>query len=86
AQLLKAGQASQINVQPVGTGPFMFKSYAKDDVLRMTANPDYWGCHQPTPALVFSISREPNVRVQKIAAGECHVSAALRDVDIATLA
>ncbi|MCY4756526.1 ABC transporter substrate-binding protein [Pelomonas aquatica] len=86
AQLLKAGQASQINVQPVGTGPFMFKSYAKDDVLRMTANPDYWGGHQPTPALVFSISREPNVRVQKIAAGECHVAAALRDVDIATLA
>lgn len=86
SQLLKAGQASQINVQPVGTGPFMFKSYAKDDVLRMTANPDYWGGHQPTPALVFSISREPNVRVQKIAAGECHVAAALRDVDIATLA
>ena len=86
AQLLKAGQASQINVQPVGTGPFMFKSYAKDDVLRMTANPDYWGGRQPTPALVFSISREPNVRVQKIAAGECHVAAALRDVDVATLA
>jgi peptide/nickel transport system substrate-binding protein/dipeptide transport system substrate-binding protein len=86
AQLLKAGKASQIGVQPVGTGPFMFKSYAKDDVLRMTAHPDYWGGKQPTPALVFSISREPNVRVQKIAAGECHVAAALRDVDLASLA
>jgi peptide/nickel transport system substrate-binding protein/dipeptide transport system substrate-binding protein len=85
-QLLKAGKASQIGVQPVGTGPFMFKSYAKDDVLRMTAHPDYWGGKQPTPALVFSISREPNVRVQKIAAGECHVAAALRDVDLASLA
>lgn len=86
AQLLKTGKASQINVQPVGTGPFMFKSYAKDDVLRMTANPQYWGGKQPTTNLVFSISREPNVRVQKIAAGECHVAAALRDVDVASLA
>ena len=86
AQLLKSGQASQINVQPVGTGPFQFKSYAKDDVLRMTANPSYWGGKQPTTNLVFSISREPNVRVQKIAAGECHVAAALRDVDVSSLA
>ncbi|MFN3862589.1 MAG: ABC transporter substrate-binding protein, partial [Roseateles sp.] len=85
AQLLKAGKANQINVLPVGTGPFMFKSYAKDDVLRMTANPDYWGGKQPTTNLIFSISREPNVRVQKIAAGECHVAAALRDVDLAAL-
>jgi ABC-type transport system substrate-binding protein len=84
-QLLKTGKASQINVQPVGTGPFMFKSYAKDAVLRMTANPDYWGRPQPTKNLVFSISREPNVRVQKVAAGECHVTAALRDVDLASL-
>jgi peptide/nickel transport system substrate-binding protein/dipeptide transport system substrate-binding protein len=86
AQLLKAGRANQINVQPVGTGPYQFKSYAKDDVLRMTAHPDYWGGRQPTSMLVFSISREPNVRVQKIAAGECHVTAALRDVDVGTLA
>jgi len=86
AQLLRDGKASQINVQPVGAGPFQFKSYAKDDVLRMTAHPGYWGGRQPTQALVFSISREPNVRVQKIAAGECHVAAALRDVDLASLA
>ncbi|RZJ11014.1 MAG: ABC transporter substrate-binding protein [Rubrivivax sp.] len=85
AQLLKAGQASQINVKPVGTGPFQFKSYAKDDVLRMTAHPGYWGGRQPTTNLVFSISREPNVRVQKLALGECQVSAGLRDVDLASL-
>jgi peptide/nickel transport system substrate-binding protein/dipeptide transport system substrate-binding protein len=86
AQLLKAGKASQINVQPVGTGPFRFRSYAKDDVLRMEANPDYWGNKQRTKMLIFSISREPNVRVQKIAAGECHVTSPLRDVDVASLA
>ncbi|MDN3919445.1 ABC transporter substrate-binding protein [Roseateles violae] len=85
AQLLKKGEAGQINNQPVGTGPYRFKSYAKDDVIRMEPNPDYWGSKQQSSALVFSISREPNVRVQKLAAGECHVTAAIRDVDVAAL-
>jgi len=85
AQLLKDGRANQINNQPVGTGPYKFKSYAKDDVVRMEPNPDYWGEKQKTTALVFSISREPNVRVQKLLAGECQVTAPLRDVDVSSL-
>ena len=85
AQLLKAGRANQINNLPVGSGPYRFKSYAKDAVLRMEANPDYWGKPQQTKALIFSISREPNVRVQKLLAGECQISAAVRDVDLAAL-
>jgi len=85
AQLVAQGQASQINNQPVGTGPYRFKSYAKDDVLRMEANPNFWGKKQNTTALLFSISREPNVRVQKVINGECHVAAALRDVDLTAL-
>ena len=85
AQLLREGKASEINNKPVGTGPYRFKSYAKDDVIRMTANPDYWGELQRTQNLIFSISREPNVRVQKLMAGECHVASALRDVDVASL-
>ena len=86
AQLLAQGRASAINNQPVGTGPYRFKSYRKDDVLRLAANPDYWRPVQRTAALVYAISREPNVRVQKLARGECHVAAAIRDVDITALA
>jgi len=85
AQLLAQGRASAINNQPVGTGPYRYKSYRKDDVLRFTAHPDYWRGVQRTERLVFAISREPNVRVQKVARGECHVAAPIRDVDIGTL-
>jgi len=85
AQLLAQGRASAINNQPIGTGPYRFKSYRKDDVLRLQAHPDFWGGAQRTAALVFAISREPNVRVQKIARGECHVAAAIRDVDVSAL-
>ena len=85
AQLLAQGRASAINNQPVGTGPYRFKSYRKDDVLRLQAHPAYWRGVQKTAALVFAISREPNVRVQKLARGECHVTAPIRDVDISAL-
>ena len=85
AQLLKAGTPEQINTRPVGTGPFRFKSYKKDDVLRMDAHPAFWGQPQRTELLIFAITREPNVRVQRVLAGECHVSAPLRDVDVSAL-
>ncbi len=85
AQLLAQGRASAINNQPVGTGPWRFKSYRKDDVLRLQPHPAYWRGVQTPKALVYAISREPNVRVQKLARGECHVAAAIRDVDISAL-
>jgi len=84
AQLLRDGHPEQIGQLPVGTGPYMFRSYAKDDVLRFDPNPDYWG-EQQRDRLIFSISREPSVRVQKLLAGECQIAAALRDVDVGTL-
>ena len=85
AQLLAQGRASAINNQPVGTGPWRFKSYRKDDVLRLQPHPSYWRGMQQPKALVYAISREPNVRVQKLARGECHVAAAIRDVDLSAL-
>ena len=84
-QLLKAGKASDINNYPVGTGPFLFRSYKKDDSVRMEGNPDYWQGRQRTEKLIYAIAREPNVRVQKLAKGECNISSPIRDVDIAAL-
>jgi len=85
AKLLAEGRASAINNQPVGTGPYKLKSYRKDDVVRMLPHEGYWGEAQKTTQLIFAISREPAVRVQKMAAGECHITAPLRDIDIAAL-
>jgi ABC-type transport system substrate-binding protein len=85
AQLLREGRASAINNQPVGTGPWRLKSYRKDDVLRLQPHPQHWRGVQRPRALVYAISREPNVRVQKLARGECHITAPIRDVDITAL-
>ena len=42
AQLLKEGQAGDLNQKPVGTGPFVFKRYQKDSQIRYAANTAYW--------------------------------------------
>ena len=85
AQLLQRGEPHKLNNAPIGTGPFAFRSYAKDDVLRLEANPGYWAGRVRTPKLIFAIAREPNVRIQKLLAGECQVSAPARDIDVPVL-
>jgi peptide/nickel transport system substrate-binding protein/dipeptide transport system substrate-binding protein len=83
--LLKTNAAQTINNAPVGTGAYRFQSYKKDDVVRMEANPDYWGKKQGTDKLIFLITREPNVRVQKLLGGECHITSPIRDNDISAI-
>jgi peptide/nickel transport system substrate-binding protein/dipeptide transport system substrate-binding protein len=51
----------------------------------LQANPDYWGRPQRTSQLIFVITRDPNVRVQKLLARECQVIAAARDQDVPAL-
>ncbi|MBT9504446.1 MAG: ABC transporter substrate-binding protein [Burkholderiaceae bacterium] len=78
AQLLKVGKPELINTQPVGTGPFVFKSYQKDAVLRLSAHPGYWGIKPQFDQLVVAITPDANVRVQRLKAGECMIGANMR--------
>ncbi|OEC37064.1 peptide ABC transporter substrate-binding protein [Pseudomonas sp. 1D4] len=73
-QLLKAGKTNQLNQQPIGTGPFVFSRYAKDAQVRYKANPDYFRGKPPIDNLVFAITLDPNVRLQKVRAGECQIA------------
>ncbi|QYD69245.1 ABC transporter substrate-binding protein [Paraburkholderia edwinii] len=85
-QLLKEGKAADINQKPVGTGPFIFKSYTKDATIRFDGNPDYWKPNTvKVSKLIFSITPDPGVRVQKLKAGECQVMSYPRPADIAPL-
>lgn len=72
-QLRKSNKLEQINTLPVGTGPFVFKSYQKDAVIRYTANKAYWAGAPKIDNLIFAITADPAVRVQRLKAGECLV-------------
>jgi dipeptide transport system substrate-binding protein len=85
-QLLKAGKASDINQYPVGTGPFIFRSYTKDAIIRFDGNPDYWKPNAvKISKLIFSITPDAAVRVQKLKSNECQVMSYPRPADIAPL-
>ena len=70
--LQKAGKAHEIDTMPVGTGPFVFRRYVKDTLIRYQKHPHYWGTPVKLDNLVFAITTDANVRYQKLKAEECH--------------
>ncbi len=82
-QLLAAGKTNQLNQLPIGTGPFVFSRYAKDAQVRYKANPDYFHGKPEIDNLVFAITLDPNVRLQKARAGECQVALYPKPEDVA---
>lgn len=73
-KLLKSGRKEDIDVKPVGTGPFVFSRYAKDTLIRYKANTEYWQGKADIDNLVFAITPDASVRYQKLKAGECHLA------------
>ncbi len=84
-QLLKAKKQEMMDIQPVGTGPFVWKSYRKDSEIRYEANPTYFEGKSPLDRLVFAITKDPNVRIQKLKRGECHFVAEPPPTDLKAL-
>ena len=82
AQLAKTGAQEQLNAQPVGTGPFVFVSAAKDSAVRYAANPVYFGGKPASERLTYAITPDSNVRVQKVKAGECQVALGPKPQDL----
>lgn len=72
-KLESEGKKEQLNQMPVGTGPFAFVAYQQDAVIRYKANADYWGGKEKIDDLVFAITTDAAVRLQKLKAGECHI-------------
>ncbi|HVK60910.1 MAG TPA: ABC transporter substrate-binding protein [Bdellovibrionales bacterium] len=84
-QMMKAKTPERLDIEPVGTGPFMFKSYRKDSDIRYTANPSYFEGKAPIDTLVFAITKDPNVRIQKLKRGECQLVAEPPPADVKAL-
>ncbi len=81
AAMDKAGTPDQLDLNPIGTGPFQLVQYQKDSLIRFRANPDFWGAKGGMPEraakvdnLVFSITADPAVRFAKLKTGECQVA------------
>lgn len=89
-----AASGAEFANQPVGTGPFIFERWDKQDRIVLRANPDYaWGSpafeHQDAPyveELVFRIIPEAGTRLGALQAGEVDLAESILPADIAGLA
>ena len=82
-QLLKAGKLDALNTQPVGSGPFVFRSYQKDAQVRYDAHLEHWGGRPPVDRMVFAVTVDADVRAQRLKAGECLVGGAMKPQSVA---
>jgi peptide/nickel transport system substrate-binding protein len=54
---------------PMGTGPYVLKSWRRDDALELDANPRYWGGAPPVAHVVFKPIPEAGTRVSALRTG-----------------
>ena len=71
--MMAAGTPEQVDLDPIGTGPFRVVAFQRDAVIRYKAHEDYFRGKAPIDDLVFAITPDPSVRFAKLQAGECHV-------------
>lgn len=55
---------------PVGTGPYVFKEWVKNDHVTYEANPDYWAGAVPVKAITFKPVPEYSTRAALLRTGE----------------
>ena len=76
AQSLAAkNQQEEIDRKPIGTGPFVFNKYVKDNLIRYDTHKNYFQGPAKIDQLVFSINPQSSVRYQKLKTGECDLMA-----------
>jgi dipeptide transport system substrate-binding protein len=71
-----------IDKEPIGTGPFYFSSYVKDNSLKLNKNDKYFGKRGNVDKLIFAITPDASVRTQKLKVGECQFAAEPSPADI----
>lgn len=70
-QLLEKGSPSDLDKQPIGTGPFKFVSYRKGEFIRYQRHHDYFLNTVGPENLIFDITPKSSLRVAKLITGEC---------------
>lgn len=73
--LVKAQLAKNIDDYPIGTGPFKFVDYRKDQYVRYTKNDNYWVDEPISETLIFDITPKSSLRLAKLMTGECDAMA-----------
>ena len=79
AQMLPPGYFKEVGAEglarkAVGTGPYRFGEWRKDDTLSFDANPGYWGDAPKFAKIVFRPIRDELARMSALTAGEVDIA------------
>ena len=74
-QLLQLNTMQEIDMLPIGTGPFKFKWYSSSSFIRYEAHENYWRGRTKIKQLIFDITPRDTGRLTKLLAGECDIIA-----------
>jgi peptide/nickel transport system substrate-binding protein len=69
-----ADYKDKIGMNPVGTGPFKFKSWTKDDQIVLERNNDYWGEKAKVKRIVLKSIPEPSARLMALQSGTVDIA------------
>ncbi len=81
-QLLQQGKPELLDQRPIGTGPFFFKEYKKDQFIRYYRHPEYWRGKTELTQLVFDLVPDNAKRMAKLLTHECDVVAYPRNAEL----
>ena len=84
-QLLKIKKPESLDFRPIGTGPFLFKKYIKDSVVRLERNPNYFRGPSRVGGVITAIVPDTSVRFQKLKAGECDIISQPSPLDLSAM-
>ncbi|WP_088044430.1 glutathione ABC transporter substrate-binding protein [Bacillus sp. EAC] len=69
-----AENSDKIGQNPVGTGPYVFKSWKSGEEINIVKNNEYWGNKPKIDGVVFKVVPEDATRLAMIETGEAHVT------------
>ncbi|MEQ6377555.1 ABC transporter substrate-binding protein [Bacillaceae bacterium S4-13-56] len=71
--------------EPVGTGPFKFASWSKDDKIVVEKNPEYFGDVAKVDEVIFRVIPDNGARFMELQAGSIDLMVGLNPQDLSTL-
>lgn len=81
----KENDGASLAANPVGTGPYKFVEWLKDERVVLEANPDYWGGKPAIEKVVFRPIAETRTRIAELRSGGADIIVDVPPEDIASL-
>lgn len=75
----------EFSIRPVGTGPFKFANWTRDQELTIAAFDEHWRGRPKLDRVIFVPVIESAVRIEQLRRGEIHVADDLPPAEMATL-